>query len=991
MKKVIIMITVFMLLLTSVMPIVSAAETDIFSEGYIEINAKDFVSSSGGIQIDANRWVCFRDNKWAEYKVNVPAGGEYYLFMHSSTNTGQDSNLSISVNGEEQFVRKVAQTAGLRTSRINYVGKITLSDGENILKIASVGLLSYADKFYISQTPMYAAEGIENAYKAVNFVGAASTQRNEKGYAVLHGSSSSGWYEYEIFAEKAGKADLSILTAGTTAIKVSATVNKTPLETVTIASTTSYSIFEKNKLARIDLNEGINTLKIEITSGGCYLDDFYIEYLKPIKTESIEALGEYDAMSGEIPRETDYLTVSFSKNVLAESVSEETVKLLNGNTSVKAEVKAEDEKVIVSLKETLDYGASYKLAINGVKDAEDFSKIENEEYDITVMTEPAMIKNAKLAVTDSEITYENVKIKGAVYSSRDLAISGRKVTVSVLSPTSQIVDTGVEGVFSDENGNFEIECSLPEGSAYGVYTFNVECEYGKEDFNVQLFYVSQSLEQEILSDFNDIDSAQLAEALLEEYEEELDINMEEDLAEINPDDFYKNFIGKTHDTVYGLRDYYLAVITMCKMLVAEVPMQMKSQLSEENCKYLGIEYGKISLINTNETALYMAIMSIDKEIAFDDFVRELNICIEKCLADEYGKTAAELSLSDEDIYVNQSVEVPIVLSKALSDIDKITLKITFDDAEFFNVVNITTKEDGWKINKLEDGVKIELEKINLKDGVNLGKIFMSGFSETGTYKFDISGTVYYEIGIDYPIVADVKNASAQITVKEEKKQNSGGGTVSSVQSSGTGGGRPAITTPVITPPADDKAETEFKFTDIANVSWAEGDIYGLVKLGAIAQSEDKCFYPDRNITRSEFIKMLVVAMGIEDKNAQADFEDVTKDKWYYNVVASAQNAGLILGDENGCFNPDEYITRENIAVIMARVYESKGYTFESAQKNKFNDDEKISDYAKDAVYNMQSIGVINGMDGNNFAPKVPATRAQVAKMIYRTVSEVRAW
>ena len=51
-------------------------------------------------------------------------------------------------------------------------------------------------------------------------------------------------------------------------------------------------------------------------------------------------------------------------------------------------------------------------------------------------------------------------------------------------------------------------------------------------------------------------------------------------------------------------------------------------------------------------------------------------------------------------------------------------------------------------------------------------------------------------------------------------------------------------------------------------------------------------------------------------------------------------------------------------------------------KLSFDDADEISDYAKQAVAYLADNGVVNGVDGKNFAPKAFATRAQAAKIIY---------
>ena len=53
----------------------------------------------------------------------------------------------------------------------------------------------------------------------------------------------------------------------------------------------------------------------------------------------------------------------------------------------------------------------------------------------------------------------------------------------------------------------------------------------------------------------------------------------------------------------------------------------------------------------------------------------------------------------------------------------------------------------------------------------------------------------------------------------------------------------------------------------------------------------------------------------------------------------------------------------------------------------FNDSAEISDYAKEAVANLYSLKIINGMGDNMFCPKLSVTRAQAAQVVYNVITE----
>jgi hypothetical protein len=149
--------------------------------------------------------------------------------------------------------------------------------------------------------------------------------------------------------------------------------------------------------------------------------------------------------------------------------------------------------------------------------------------------------------------------------------------------------------------------------------------------------------------------------------------------------------------------------------------------------------------------------------------------------------------------------------------------------------------------------------------------------------------------------------------------------------------------------------------------------------GVTAADGGSVFEPEANVTREQFAKMLVAALGIYDESAVCDFADVSTDDWYYTSVASAINAGIITGYGDGTFGAGRNITREEMAAMVSRA----NLEFIPVVRSvKFTDDEGISSWSKDAVSLMQQANIINGFEDNSFKPQENATRAQSAKIIF---------
>ncbi len=185
-------------------------------------------------------------------------------------------------------------------------------------------------------------------------------------------------------------------------------------------------------------------------------------------------------------------------------------------------------------------------------------------------------------------------------------------------------------------------------------------------------------------------------------------------------------------------------------------------------------------------------------------------------------------------------------------------------------------------------------------------------------------------------------------------------------------------------------DIEVKFTDINGVLWAKEAIEALYSEGIISGRGNKLFAPDDFVTRAEFTKMLVMSTQVLSNTAKCSFNDAKEQDWFYEYVASAYENGFVEGDGNNKFNPDAYISREDIATILYRAVKVKGNNLKKVSEySQFNDYDLISHYAQEAIKELKSAGVINGMEDNTFRPKSNATRAQAAVMLWAYLNAIR--
>lgn len=113
-------------------------------------------------------------------------------------------------------------------------------------------------------------------------------------------------------------------------------------------------------------------------------------------------------------------------------------------------------------------------------------------------------------------------------------------------------------------------------------------------------------------------------------------------------------------------------------------------------------------------------------------------------------------------------------------------------------------------------------------------------------------------------------------------------------------------------------------------------------------------------------------------------------KWFDDAANWAASVGVVKGDENGNFNGDAELSRQDLAVMLYRYAQAKGYdTSATASLASYSDASKVAGYAEAAMEWAVANGIITGT-GLGLEPTGSATRAQVAAMIARFVNNIVA-
>lgn len=183
------------------------------------------------------------------------------------------------------------------------------------------------------------------------------------------------------------------------------------------------------------------------------------------------------------------------------------------------------------------------------------------------------------------------------------------------------------------------------------------------------------------------------------------------------------------------------------------------------------------------------------------------------------------------------------------------------------------------------------------------------------------------------------------------------------------------------------------FPDVPEDAWYVEAIEYCHKKAWIIGNDKGDFNPADDLTREQFA-VILARMANADLGgyAESSFADVRADSWYGPAVIWAYQNGYVKGTGNGNFGVGNSITREELAVILYRYAQSNGIDTAKKADQRYCDDAKdISSWALDSVAWSIEIKVLGftSTTANLFCPKMTVTRSQAAK-IFMSFNELEA-
>ena len=173
------------------------------------------------------------------------------------------------------------------------------------------------------------------------------------------------------------------------------------------------------------------------------------------------------------------------------------------------------------------------------------------------------------------------------------------------------------------------------------------------------------------------------------------------------------------------------------------------------------------------------------------------------------------------------------------------------------------------------------------------------------------------------------------------------------------------------------------FDDVPEGHWAYSYVKDLCARGVIKGVDETHFCPQNGITRAEFATLLRAMFYKSVPAGGAELADVHAGDWYYEPICVLNASGIMFGDEDGFFNPNSQITRQDVCVMLQRILALP------AGEADFADGDAISGYAAEAVGSLYQNGIISGRGDNLFAPQDTMTRAEAAAILCRASERSR--
>ena len=179
------------------------------------------------------------------------------------------------------------------------------------------------------------------------------------------------------------------------------------------------------------------------------------------------------------------------------------------------------------------------------------------------------------------------------------------------------------------------------------------------------------------------------------------------------------------------------------------------------------------------------------------------------------------------------------------------------------------------------------------------------------------------------------------------------------------------------------------YVDVPQNAWYRGAVDYVLQRGYMVGATNNQFNPEGAVTRAQIAQIFYAMNGKPSAGKQPKFSDVSKDAWYAAAVNWAATFGVVSGYPDSSYHPMEFITRQQLATILYKYAQLKGYAAEGEGRGiglgGYADVQDVGSWAWEAMAWCVHKGVISGSN-IGLEPNAHATRAQIAAIL-RTFDE----
>ncbi len=491
----------------------------------------------------------------------------------------------------------------------------------------------------------------------------------------------------------------------------------------------------------------------------------------------------------------------------------------------------------------------------------------------------------------------------------------------------------------------EIKVGAPDSAETGTYKITVVLNRAEDVFESSVFYIGTG-------DVNGFfEALNMTGVEVAEVEEKLDAHYNAiAVVEYSKDDDGNIVLKLTGDDYENLTDD--AKTEFAKLVLNGVNGKFsagKGKFVAENAEDFVKEAYLLAAYNVggiSDEKMADLIYGFDSVIGFDGYDENL-----------YGKIENRDTLAKVVKTIMPTAESVEELAEAF---EKAAAVQIVNETHWANLVNV--------IDDNNDLFKVDQDEVDkLLSTKKLRTLFCKEFKGT-----------YYSV----EEIRDAWDDAYKAAKKEYNKESSGGGGKVTIT-----GNSVSTTIEQSENNKDTNIRIEEYYNDIGAYSWASDAILNLTKNSIVSGYGDKTFAPEKSVTRSEFMKMVVNVFGLADITATSSFTDVDPNAWYYIYVASAEKYGIAQGYGNGLFGINDSVTRQDAITIIYRAAQAKGLSVGkfSASIDALKDKNEIAYYAQEAVGALYNAGVYldvaDSTRADMFEPTKDASRAYLAVVL----------